>query len=154
MAKKQRKPRDYSNLLRSKTATADLPTPEEVNQKISVITKQPLTPKEFPLEVDSEPSVIHEPVLITEYHLMKDEDLVDVAPKKEKNLIEEKPEKIETEPKRERGRKPLEVKRVPYTTSITKNHKFQIKYHAMKKGIRPSDMLDLILENYFKDKEV
>lgn len=49
-----------------------------------------------------------------------------------------------------KGRKPLEVKKIPYTTAITEENKFKLKYHAMKKGIRPSDMLDQILNYYFK----
>lgn len=52
-----------------------------------------------------------------------------------------------------RGRKPLEVKRVPYTTSITEAQKFKLKFHAMKNGIRPSDMLHKILEDYFSEDE-
>lgn len=52
-----------------------------------------------------------------------------------------------------RGRKPLEVKRVPYTTAITEAHKFKLKFHAMKNGIRPSDMLHVILEEFFLDND-
>lgn len=53
--------------------------------------------------------------------------------------------------KSNRGRKPLGVKRVPYTTSVTEEHKFKLKFHAMKNGIRPSDMLHVILEEFFLD---
>ncbi len=55
--------------------------------------------------------------------------------------------------KSNRGRKPLQVKRVPYTTSITEEHKFKLKFHAMKNGVRPSDMLHVILEEFFLDNK-
>jgi hypothetical protein len=48
-----------------------------------------------------------------------------------------------------RGRKPLETPRSPYTTSLSDELRFQLKYHAMKRGVRPSDLLEQILAGYF-----
>lgn len=55
-----------------------------------------------------------------------------------------------------RGRKPLDEPRTPYTTSLSEEYRFLLKYHAMKRGIRPSDFLEEILHTYFANipKEV
>ncbi len=51
------------------------------------------------------------------------------------------------------GRKPLEVKRVALTTSLTESNKTKLRILAAQRGKRLSDVLNDILENYFKNIE-
>lgn len=148
MAKKTRKKRDYSQMFGN--PAPELPTPEEVNQKVISVTqrsksepppKKNAPEKQYVAPTEEQPPTANEPsYLLTTYEITATEDEKATA------------ENTETAaPKSNRGRKPLEVKRVPYTTSLTEEHKFQLKYHAMRRGIRPSDMLHNILEKYFRE---
>jgi len=49
------------------------------------------------------------------------------------------------------GRKPLKVKRVPLTTSLTEENKMFLGILAAKRGVRLADVLNEILEEYFND---
>lgn len=53
--------------------------------------------------------------------------------------------------KKGKGRKPLAVKRVPLTTSLTEKNKQQLRIFAARKGVRISDALNEILEVYFSN---
>lgn len=55
--------------------------------------------------------------------------------------------------KKNRGRKPLPVKRVPLTTSLTESNKQKLRIFAARKGVRISDALNEILETYFLNNE-
>ena len=56
--------------------------------------------------------------------------------------------------KKGKGRKPLAVKRVPLTTSLTEQNKQQLRIFAAHKGVRISDALNEILETYFSNMEL
>lgn len=158
MAKKQRKSRNYSQLFAN--PAPDLPSPEEVNKKVAKVTGIPEEKKETPVlpsqQVQS-PVEVGEKVPEANIDVKATEtppgEIQSPAPlplTTEAATLRDTREEIPGK----RGRKPLEVKRVPYTTSITEDHKFRLKYHAMRTGLRPSDMLNLILEQYFKSHEL
>lgn len=158
MAKKQRKSRNYSQLFGN--PAPDLPSPEEVNEKVAKVTGIPEEKKEKPAltseQVQSSPEV-SENVPEANIRVKATETAPEVT--QSPSPLPFTPEPTPSRDTRDeiqgkRGRKPLEVKRVPYTTSITEDHKFQLKYHAMRTGLRPSDMLNLILEQYFKSHKL
>lgn len=52
------------------------------------------------------------------------------------------------------GRPPLKIKRVPLTTSLTEQNKMNLGILASMKGIRLADVLNDILEEYFKNNSL
>ena len=124
MAKSKKSGRDYSKYFNK--PAADLPLPEEVNEKVVEVT-QP------------QPKVKPKPVVQTP-----------PPPPPSTQVIHQQPVEPEVV---KRGRKPLEEPKVPYTTALTEEHKLKLKMEAVRRGLRPSDMLHEILAGYFADLE-
>ncbi|MFK7932483.1 MAG: hypothetical protein AB8G22_03180 [Saprospiraceae bacterium] len=123
MAKSKKTTRDYSKYF-NKPAT-DLPLPEEVNEKVVEINQPKAKPEPVAKPIPSPPASTQ--------------------------VIHQQP--VEPEIVSKRGRKPLEEPKVPYTTALTNDHKLKLKMEAVKRGLRPSDMLHEILAAYFADLE-
>ncbi len=96
-----------------------LPTPDEVNNIVKEVSEV-------------------EPVTKTK---------TSPKPKPKKKPVTRK--KVIKEPIKKMGRPPLEEKRVKYTTSLTEYNRKQLRLLAIERGVRASDILNDILENYF-----